>query len=94
MQKMETEARMRGVDLETAVPQGQPDQAIIMFAQAKKVNLIILGSHGRTGLRKLLMGSVVRTGHRPGHLSVLVVKKKNVGGHGPPKVLFIGGPTK
>lgn len=76
VQKMEADAKMRGVALETALPQGQPDQAIIMFAQAKKVNLIILGSHGRTGLRKLLMGSVVERVIGQAHCPVLVVKKK------------------
>jgi hypothetical protein len=76
LRKMEAEAKMRGVPLETAVPQGQPDQAIIMFAQAKKVNLIVLGSHGRTGLRKLLMGSVVERVIGQAPVPVLVVKKK------------------
>jgi hypothetical protein len=76
LRKMEAEAKMRGVPLETAVPQGQPDQAIIMFAQAKKVNLIILGSHGRTGLRKLLMGSVAERVIGQAPCPVLVVKKK------------------
>jgi len=76
VRKMEAEANMRGVTLETAVPQGQPDQAIIMFAQAKKVNLIILGSHGRTGLRKLLMGSVAERVIGQAPCPVLVVKKK------------------
>jgi nucleotide-binding universal stress UspA family protein len=77
VRKMEAEANMRGVPLETAVPQGQPDQAIIMFAQAKKVNLIILGSHGRTGLRKLLMGSTAERVIGQAKCPVLVVKKKS-----------------
>ena len=76
VRQMEAEAKMRGVPLETAVPQGQPDQAIIMFAQAKKVNLIILGSHGRSGLRKLLMGSTAERVIGQAQCPVLVVKKK------------------
>ncbi len=76
VRRMEAEAKMRGVALETAVPQGQPDQAIIHWAQAKKVNLIILGSHGRTGLRKLLMGSVAERVIGQALCPVLVVKKK------------------
>ncbi|MCX5892907.1 MAG: universal stress protein [Deltaproteobacteria bacterium] len=76
VQKMEADAKMRGVALETAVPQGRPDQAIIMFAQAKKVNLIVMGSHGRTGWRKLLMGSVVERVIGQAPCPVLVVKKK------------------
>ena len=76
VRQMEAEAKMRGVPLETAVPQGQPDQAIIMFAQAKKVNLIVLGSHGRSGLRKLLMGSTAERVIGQAPCPVLVVKKK------------------
>jgi len=76
VQKLEAEAKRRGVALETAVPRGQPDQAIIHWAQTKQVNLIILGSHGRTGLRKLLMGSVVERVIGQAPCPVLVVKKK------------------
>ncbi len=76
VRKMEAEAKMRGVSLETAVPQGQPDQAIIHWAQAKKVNLIIMGSHGRTGWKKLLMGSTVERVIGQAKCPVLVVKKK------------------
>ncbi len=76
VRQMEAEAKMRGVALETAVPQGQPDQAIIMYAQAKKVNLIVLGSHGRSGLRKLLMGSTAERVIGQAPCPVLVVKKK------------------
>jgi nucleotide-binding universal stress UspA family protein len=74
--RMETEAKMRGVTLESAVPQGQPDQAIIYWAQAKKANLIILGSHGRTGLKKILMGSTAERVIGQAPCPVLVVKKK------------------
>jgi nucleotide-binding universal stress UspA family protein len=76
VRQMEAEATRRGVSLESAVPVGQPDQAIIHWAQAKKANLIILGSHGRTGLRKLLMGSVAERVIGQAHCPVLVVKKK------------------
>jgi nucleotide-binding universal stress UspA family protein len=76
VQKLEADAKMRGVALETAVPRGQPDQAIIHWAKTKQVNLIILGSHGRTGLRKLLMGSVVERVIGQAPCPVLVVKKK------------------
>ena len=76
VQKLEAEAKMRGVALETAVPHGQPDQAIIHWAKARQVNLIILGSHGHTGLRKLLMGSVVERVIGQSPCPVLVVKKK------------------
>ncbi len=56
-------------------PQGiAPDVGIVAQAINHEVDLIILGSHGRTGLRKLLMGSTTERviGHTP--CPVLVVK--------------------
>ena len=76
VQRMEAEARLRGVPLETAVPYGQPFEAILQVAQAKKVNLIVLGSHGRTGLRRLLLGSTAERVIGQAPCPVLVVKKK------------------
>ncbi len=76
VQRMEVEARLRGVPLETAVPYGRPFEAILQVAQAKKVNLIVLGSHGRTGLRRLLLGSTAERVIGQAPCPVLVVKKK------------------
>ncbi len=47
----------------TAVPvsrEGDPAETIVAFAAAHDVDLVVLGTHGRTGLRRLLMGSVAR----------------------------------
>jgi nucleotide-binding universal stress UspA family protein len=47
----------------TAVPlsrEGDPAETIVAFAAAHDVDLIVLGTHGRTGVRRLLMGSVAR----------------------------------
>jgi hypothetical protein len=76
VQRMEAEARLRGVPLETAVPHGRPFEAILQVAQAKKVNLIVLGSHGRTGFRRLLLGSTAERVIGQAPCPVLVVKKK------------------
>jgi len=37
---------------------GDPATEIVRLAAQEKVDLIVLGTHGRTGLRRLLMGSV------------------------------------
>lgn len=39
------------------VPERQPAQAIIETAEARGADLIIMGSHGRRGLQRLLLGS-------------------------------------
>jgi len=46
---------------------GQPHKFIIHEAKEKNVDLIVMGTHGRTGLNKLLIGSVAErvVGHAP-----------------------------
>jgi nucleotide-binding universal stress UspA family protein len=52
-------AKEAGVSCETIqVENAQPHQAIIAAAQDKGCDLIVMSSHGRSGLSKLLIGSV------------------------------------
>jgi len=37
---------------------GSPHDQIVKAAKSKKVDMIVIGTHGRTGLSKLFMGSV------------------------------------
>jgi nucleotide-binding universal stress UspA family protein len=70
-------ANQAGLPLKGSVPQGQPaDDGIIQVAIKNEVDLIIVGSHGRTGLRRLLMGSVTERVIGQSPCPVLVVKKR------------------
>ncbi|BCB96861.1 universal stress protein [Dissulfurispira thermophila] len=53
---------------------GDPFDVIVNIAKRKKADLIVMGSHGRTGIVRLLMGSVAARviGHAP--CNVLIVK--------------------
>jgi nucleotide-binding universal stress UspA family protein len=52
-------AKKAGVPCETIqVESGQPHQAIIATAEEKGCDLIVMSSHGRSGLSMLLIGSV------------------------------------
>ena len=53
---------------------GDAYEMIVEIARKKKADIIVMGSHGRTGLTRLLMGSVTSRviGHAP--CSVLVVR--------------------
>jgi nucleotide-binding universal stress UspA family protein len=70
-------ANQEGVAFTGLSPQGQqPDDAIIQTAIKEGINLIIMGSHGRTGLKKLLMGSITERVIGDTPCPVLVVKNK------------------
>lgn len=71
----EAVAAKAGVKVETLhVKDKHPAEAIIKTATDKKCNLIVLGSHGRRGIEKVLMGSVASEVITRATLPVLVVK--------------------
>jgi len=49
-------------------------RAILDVALSDKADLIVMGSHGRSGLDKLVMGSVTQRVLQHTHLPVLVVR--------------------
>ncbi len=77
VQNMKAAAEQQGVAVVPLVLRGRPFEAIAKAAQGKGVNLIILGSHGRTGLSRLLMGSVTERVIGQATCPVLVVKRGN-----------------
>jgi nucleotide-binding universal stress UspA family protein len=73
MQKFVRLAKFRGVGFETAVRLVPPGPDICEFAEERNTDLIITATHGRTGLKHLLMGSVAERIVRRARQSVLVV---------------------
>ena len=69
-------AEQEGVGIEGLVLAGKPYEAIIGTAKEKNIDLIVVGSHGKTGLEKLLMGSVAERVIVLSPCAVLVVKTK------------------
>jgi nucleotide-binding universal stress UspA family protein len=75
LHKLLNAASQAGMPLKGISPQGvAPDTGIIQQAIKNEVDLIIMGSHGRTGLKKLLMGSVTERVIGQAPCPVLVVK--------------------
>ncbi len=56
----------------------EPYRDIVAEALKRKVSVIVMGSHGRTGLTRLMMGSVVNRviGHAPCKVLVVPAKKR------------------
>jgi nucleotide-binding universal stress UspA family protein len=72
--RVKKQAEAAGIKAETFVGEAEAHEAITNLAKDEKADMIVLGSHGRTGLRRLLMGSVAEKviGYAP--CPVLVVK--------------------
>lgn len=68
------DAENAGVRAETFVREGEAYRVITDMAGQLEANIIVMGSHGRTGLRRLLMGSVTEKVIGLSHCPVLVVK--------------------
>jgi nucleotide-binding universal stress UspA family protein len=63
-----------GVTVETRILSGRPARVITEFALKNDVDLIVVGSQGKTGLERLLLGSVAENIIRMADCMVLVVK--------------------
>lgn len=53
---------------------GEPAQTIVDLAETEGVDMIVLTTHGRTGLSRLLMGSVAEEVVRKANCPVLTIK--------------------
>ena len=65
----------RGLEGEMAVVHGEPFQEILDTAKKQQVDLSIMGTHGRTGLQHVLLGSVAEKVVRLAPCPVLVVRQ-------------------
>jgi nucleotide-binding universal stress UspA family protein len=66
------DAKYEGVDL--VIKMGNPGHEIVNFAQDVLADLIVIPSHGRTGVKRILLGSVAERVVRLADCPVLVLK--------------------
>ncbi|OYR71566.1 universal stress protein [Halorubrum ezzemoulense] len=63
----------RAVDVVEHVAGGRPHKVIADYAENHDIDIIVMGSHGRAGVRRALLGSVTERTLRSTHVPVLVV---------------------
>ncbi len=68
-------AEEHGVECETIIREGIPSEDIVNVAKEKGVDLIVMGTAGRTGLDRFLLGSVAEKVVRTSSCPVMVVHK-------------------
>jgi len=67
-------AQKEGVSAEAVTPMGRPSEEIVETAGGRGVDLIVMGTYGKTGIKKLLMGSATEKVIGYAGCAVLVVK--------------------
>jgi nucleotide-binding universal stress UspA family protein len=67
----------KGIVVSTAVVEGKPAQEILDFAQKKKCDLIVMSTHGRSGVSRWALGSVADRIVSSSIVPVLVVAPKS-----------------
>jgi nucleotide-binding universal stress UspA family protein len=64
-----------GIEVQSLLCEGDPPDVILDIAHGKRADLIVLGTYGRRGMKRLLMGSVTSRIIVDAPTDVLVVKK-------------------
>jgi len=70
-----TTLRGAGFKVSTRVLEAEPRTGILDLASEWHADLIVLGSHGRKGLQRFMLGSVAESVARGAYCSVLIVRK-------------------
>ncbi len=65
------------MDVEAIVAQGVPFAEIISIAKDKEIDMIVIGSHGRTGISHMMLGSVSEKIVRKAPCPVLTVRQSD-----------------
>ena len=74
LELVERAAEHEGVPVETHVLEGTPSREIVRFAERGECDLIVMGTHGRGGIDRLLLGSVAEKVVRASSVPVLTVR--------------------
>jgi nucleotide-binding universal stress UspA family protein len=73
------QAAARGLTVERALVEGRPSAEIAGYAERADCDVIVMGTHGRGGLDRLLLGSVAEKVVRTASVPVLTVRAAKTG---------------
>jgi Universal stress protein UspA and related nucleotide-binding proteins len=66
-----------GVEVESRVLRGHPAEKIVTFAEDNNIDMIIMGSLGKSGYERVLLGSVSEKVIRHAKIPVLIVRERH-----------------
>jgi len=75
---VENSGKAENVEVESVILEGNPADEIVDFAEENDIDLIVMGTLGRTGIQRFLLGSVAENVVRHAKKAVLVVRGETV----------------
>ena len=72
LDRIEEKAEEMGIEIEKSIMDGHPAEVII--EESEKQDIIVMGTHGRSGITKLFMGSTAEKVIHQGKCPVMVVR--------------------
>lgn len=78
LEELAERADSNGVEAVTVVRVGSPHREILEYADEEGMDLIVMGTHGRTGLNRYLLGSVTEKVVRISETPVLTIRRDKV----------------
>jgi nucleotide-binding universal stress UspA family protein len=71
---VETSGKIVNVPVESAILEGNPADEIVNFAEKNDIDLIVMGTLGKTGVQRFLLGSVTENVIRHSKKPVLIIR--------------------
>lgn len=75
LSNVENIAKKEGINVKKWIVKGHPAEEILKLAKEKAADLIVMGSLGRSGIEKILLGNVADKVIRNSSIPVLIVRK-------------------
>jgi nucleotide-binding universal stress UspA family protein len=74
LKKVQDQFRAEGIEVKTEIRQGSAAQVISDYANQNKVELIVIATHGYSGVKRLMFGSVALRVLHDSHVPVLLIR--------------------
>jgi nucleotide-binding universal stress UspA family protein len=76
VEELKQKCRERGIAVDTEIRKGDPVEEILNCSEENNIDIIILGTHGRTGLDHAVIGSVAEQVVRRAPVPVMTVRSE------------------
>ncbi|HET8687232.1 MAG TPA: universal stress protein, partial [Methanosarcina sp.] len=67
---------IKEINVESVLLEGNPSEELLRYAEKEKMDIVIMGTLGKTGLYRLLLGSVAEHMVRHSKVPIMVIRKK------------------